>query len=64
MPQPPYSLDLAAADFSLFFLKTQDTDEKHRSAMTEEIKEIETETVGYTPKSISEVFWGLEKTLA
>ena len=45
MPQPPYSPDLAPADFFLY-------------------PKIETGAVGDTKKRFSEVFRGLEKTLA
>ena len=60
MPQVPYSLDLAPADFFLFSKLKTLVKGKHFAA-TGEIKKIETGTVGDTKKRISEVFRGLEK---
>ena len=61
MPQPPYSPDLATADFFLFpKLKLQMKGK--RFATIEEIKEkSSTGNAGDTKKHVSEVLRGLEK---
>ena len=62
MLQPPYSPDLALADF-LLFLKLKTPLKGKRFVTIEEIKE--KELLAAIPKTdISEVFRGLEKTLA
>ena len=62
MPQPPYSADMAPTDFFLFpRLKTPM--KGNYFAMIEKITG-ETGAVGNTKKSVSEVFQGLEITLA
>ena len=65
MPQPLYSSDLAPADFFFFpKLKTK-SKRKAFSTIKRKIKrQIETEAVGDTKERVSEVFRGLEKTLA
>ena len=60
MTQPPYSQGLAPADFFLFSKLTTPIKEK-RFATIEQIKD---KAVGGTIKRVSEVFQGLEKTLA
>ena len=52
MPQPPYSADLAPANFFLFN-KTEDTDES--KAFCYDKGKIETEAVGDIKKRFSEV---------
>ena len=64
MSQPPSSSNLAPADFFLF-AKPKTPMKGKRLATIEEIKEkIETIAAGHTKKLVSEMFRGLEKTLA
>ena len=64
MPQPPYSPDFGPR--WLFPLpKTEDTDERKAFCCDwEDKRKIETGAVGDTRKRVSEVFRGLEKSLA
>ena len=63
MPLTPCSPDLAPADFFLF-PKLKIPIKRKRCVTIEEIKKIETAAVGDTKKRVSEVFRGLETTLA
>ena len=62
MPQPPYSPDLASADFFPLH-KTEDTDETKAFCYNCEVK-TKTEALGDPKKRISEEFRGLVKMLA
>ena len=63
MPQPPYSPDLAPADFFLF-PKTENTDARKAFYYDGgDKRKIESGAVGNAKKRVLEVFCGLEKTL-
>ena len=63
IPQPPYSPDLAPADFFLFS-KLMTLMKGKRFATIEEIKEKSKQELLAIPKRVLEVFRGLEKMLA
>ena len=56
MPQPPYSSDLPLADFFLFFPKPKTSMKEKRYVAIEEMKKIETDTVGNTKSAFQKCF--------
>ena len=65
MAQSPYSPDLAPTDFFLFpNLKTMMKGKRFATTEEKLRRKIEIRAVGNTKKPVSEMFGGLEKTLA